>query len=121
MFLYLFKKIASLRPKAPEEPENKYSNRISSFKVAVYDENERLMYDAEGHGDEWQDHTVISPLYINTYSSAMYHLGEAWIHMIDNQLTEYQAEVIGYETIRKFDQAIQLKFHAVACFSVTYV
>ena len=94
---------------------------VQYFELSIYANKfgqRNIVYNATGKGTEWEDYTEVCIDGFDT--GAMINLHSEWHHVISNRLSEYDCKTIAYETIRKFNEAMQLKTDVEVYFKVRY-
>lgn len=92
--------------------------QVAQFTMILCDANGNELYKTEGKGEKWQLYQDIQTEGFN--GSICFSLRQAWSYALEHQLSEHQANVTGYETIRKFGEAMQLKTPAQVKLKITY-
>ena len=93
-------------------------SRVATFKLLAYSKSGDVIYETKGLAGEWRNyHTISLPF---PYVGALFSLEPDWFFVLNNRLCDYQTEVIGYNTVRKFNEAIQYKYPVQVRFIITY-
>ncbi|WP_019613901.1 hypothetical protein [Psychromonas ossibalaenae] len=113
---YLFKKLTAVAVRI-------FMRRhpVTQFEIVVYKnqmKNSVITYETTGYGTEWQESTSI---YLPGFNNnSVINLQNEWHYVLNNHLNEYQTNISLYETVRKFDEVIQLKTDYEIYFKVQY-